>query len=144
MIPFVLDENEKEIFNFLQNVSDEFELEIELRAVGGWCRDKLLGIKSKDLDIAIGNMEGRIFCEFIEKYQKKEDKHYKFHIIKKQAEKSKHLETATTKILDYEIDFVNLRKESYTQESRIPIMVKKKMKKKIEKIKNKMKKKKNK
>ncbi|KAI8077785.1 uncharacterized protein BX664DRAFT_270349 [Halteromyces radiatus] len=34
--------------------------------------------------------------------------------------KSKHLETATTKLFDQEIDFCNLRTEIYTEDSRIP------------------------
>ncbi|ORZ13052.1 hypothetical protein BCR42DRAFT_461689 [Absidia repens] len=34
--------------------------------------------------------------------------------------KSKHLETATTKLFDQEIDFCNLRTEVYTEDSRIP------------------------
>ncbi|CAO3588217.1 unnamed protein product [Absidia cylindrospora] len=37
--------------------------------------------------------------------------------------KSKHLETATTKLFDQEIDFCNLRTEVYTEDSRIPTAV---------------------
>ncbi|KAL0084736.1 hypothetical protein J3Q64DRAFT_1640199 [Phycomyces blakesleeanus] len=37
--------------------------------------------------------------------------------------KSKHLETATTKLFDLEIDFCNLRTEIYTEDSRIPAKV---------------------
>lgn len=39
-------------------------------------------------------------------------------------EQSKHLETATLKIFDLWVDFVNLRAEDYTENSRIPVMVK--------------------
>ena len=42
--------------------------------------------------------------------------------IKANPEKSKHLETATIRILDMDIDFVNLRKEEYMGDSRIPII----------------------
>jgi tRNA nucleotidyltransferase (CCA-adding enzyme) len=35
-------------------------------------------------------------------------------------EQSKHLETATTKVLGVSLDFVNLRSEKYTEDSRIP------------------------
>ncbi|CAG8716170.1 4148_t:CDS:2, partial [Racocetra fulgida] len=42
------------------------------------------------------------------------------HKIESNPEKSKHLETATTKIFGYEIDFVNLRSEEYVEDSRIP------------------------
>ena len=44
------------------------------------------------------------------------------HKIAANPEKSKHLETVTTKILGYDVDFVNLRKETYTEDSRHPQM----------------------
>ncbi|TEA03243.1 CCA tRNA nucleotidyltransferase [Colletotrichum sidae] len=44
------------------------------------------------------------------------------HRIAANPEKSKHLETATTRVFNLEIDFVNLRKETYTHDSRNPIM----------------------
>lgn len=45
-----------------------------------------------------------------------------FNIVALNPEKSKHLETATMKIGEFEIDFVNLRTETYSSESRIPLM----------------------
>lgn len=44
-----------------------------------------------------------------------------FGIIPKNPDQSKHLETATLKIFDFFIDFVNLRSEEYSEHSRIPI-----------------------
>ena len=41
-------------------------------------------------------------------------------LIASNPEKSKHLETATLRIDDFWVDFVNLRTESYLQDSRIP------------------------
>jgi tRNA nucleotidyltransferase (CCA-adding enzyme) len=35
-------------------------------------------------------------------------------------DKSKHLETATVSALNYDLDFVNLRNETYNETSRIP------------------------
>lgn len=43
-------------------------------------------------------------------------------IISQNPEKSKHLETATMRVGAFWIDFVNLRTESYTDGSRIPLM----------------------
>lgn len=43
-----------------------------------------------------------------------------FGVIKANPDKSKHLETATICIEDHWIDFVNLRKEEYATDSRIP------------------------
>jgi len=41
-------------------------------------------------------------------------------LITSNPEKSKHLETATLRIDNFWVDFVNLRTESYVQDSRIP------------------------
>ena len=40
--------------------------------------------------------------------------------IARNPEQSKHLETARTTVLGVELDFVNLRSESYAEGSRIP------------------------
>jgi len=44
-------------------------------------------------------------------------------IIPKNSEKSKHLETATLFIEGMPIDFVNLRSETYSEDSRVPKIV---------------------
>jgi tRNA nucleotidyltransferase (CCA-adding enzyme) len=43
--------------------------------------------------------------------------------VESNPDQSKHLETAKTKVLDTELDFVNLRSEEYAEESRIPTEV---------------------
>lgn len=40
--------------------------------------------------------------------------------IESNPDRSKHLETARTTVLGIELDFVNLRSEEYTEDSRIP------------------------
>ncbi|CAG8484397.1 59_t:CDS:10 [Dentiscutata erythropus] len=97
---------------------------VELRIAGGWVRDKLLGYECNDLDIAINSMTG---CEFGEHvYNFLRLKGYaaeNIHKIESNPQKSKHLETATTKIFGREVDFVNLRSEEYVEDSRIPSKV---------------------
>jgi len=51
-----------------------------------------------------------------------DDEIVKVHKIDANPEKSKHLETVTTRIFGLDIDLVNLRKETYTEESRNPQM----------------------
>ena len=41
--------------------------------------------------------------------------------IKSNPDQSKHLETATLRVMGFELDFVNLRAEEYT-DTRIPVM----------------------
>ncbi|KAI4170764.1 MAG: hypothetical protein LQ343_004726 [Gyalolechia ehrenbergii] len=102
----------------------------QLRFTGGWVRDKLLGVGSKDIDIGIDSMTGFKFGTLMNQYLEQPEaraKHPKSVLgrlakIEANPEKSKHLETVTTKILGLEIDLVNLRKEIYTEDSRNPQM----------------------
>ncbi|KAI1499380.1 poly A polymerase head domain-containing protein [Biscogniauxia marginata] len=103
---------------------------VELRWAGGWVRDKLLGIESHDIDTAINVMTGEAFalkicelCELsdtIERYGITDTDIGDLHKIARNPEKSKHLETTTVKLFGYDVDFVNLRKETYTEDSRNP------------------------
>jgi tRNA nucleotidyltransferase (CCA-adding enzyme) len=100
----------------------------QLRFTGGWVRDKLLGSASHDIDVGIDNMTGEKFGLGLKRYLEdrersaKYDEHLALKIAKIEAnpDKSKHLETATTNILGLDIDLVNLRKETYTKDSRNP------------------------
>ena len=102
----------------------------ELRITGGWVRDKLLGITSHDIDIGIDTMTGYKFGTLMKQYLDDSNRQTKYGEdvlgglakIEANPEKSKHLETVTTKILGLEIDLVNLRKEVYAEDSRNPAM----------------------
>jgi tRNA nucleotidyltransferase/poly(A) polymerase len=74
-----------------------------------------------DIDIALDNMLGREFADHLNKYlTSMGEKTVSVGVVMKNPEKSKHLETATMKVDTFWIDFVNLRAEEYTQDSRIP------------------------
>lgn len=101
-----------------------------LRWAGGWVRDKLLGIESHDIDTAINNMTGETFAlrmadmsrlpEVRESHRLSPDDVGRLYTVAKNPEKSKHLETASVKLCGLDVDFVNLRKETYTDDSRNP------------------------
>lgn len=101
-----------------------------LRWAGGWVRDKLLGIDSHDIDVAINAMTGVVFAEHIRNYcetRQAAEKHGlttkdvgSLHKVARNPANSKHLETAMVRIFGLDIDFVNLRKETYTNDSRNP------------------------
>ncbi|KAG9496959.1 hypothetical protein J7337_011748 [Fusarium musae] len=105
---------------------------IVLRWAGGWVRDKLLDIQSHDIDVAINAMTGVPFaqamcdyCERPEAMSKHSIGHAdigSLHNVARNPEKSKHLETAMIKMFGLDLDFVNLRKETYTEDSRNPQM----------------------
>lgn len=102
----------------------------ELRFTGGWVRDKLLGSASVDIDIGINTMTGYTFGTLMKQYLAQPDTQtkYKQNVLSSLSkiganpEKSKHLETVTTRILGLYIDLVNLRKETYVENSRNPLM----------------------
>lgn len=117
---------------------------IILRWTGGWVRDKLLKVESHDIDLAINKLTGEHFGlkmheylkipgnaekhGLIEKGEKLSDSDRTkkiapgLHKIEANPEKSKNLETATTKIMGIDLDLVNLRKETYNEVSRNPQM----------------------
>lgn len=122
---------------------------IVLRFTGGWVRDKLLGVESHDIDVAINKMTGYQFGLRLKEYLEIPGNLEKYglesiaanekqsqkagatnksktvgglHKIEANPEKSKHLETTTLRILGLDIDLVNLRKETYSDDSRNPQM----------------------
>jgi len=119
----------------------------QLRFTGGWVRDKLLGVGSHDIDVAINDMTGYQFGLRMQEYLEISGNPEKYglqgdaasanrssnndhrsklltglHKIEANPEKSKHLETVTTRIFGLDIDLVNLRKEVYNEDSRNPQM----------------------
>ncbi|KAL9096934.1 MAG: hypothetical protein Q9165_000898 [Trypethelium subeluteriae] len=122
---------------------------VVLRFTGGWVRDKLLSVNSHDIDVAINKMTGYQFGLKMKEYLEIPGNPEKYglqgaassdaqsakagagekskvvgglHKIEANPEKSKHLETVTTRVLGLDIDLVNLRKETYTEDSRNPQM----------------------
>ena len=74
-----------------------------------------------DIDIALDDMLGREFADHLNEYLSKHGHDtVTVGMVLKNPDKSKHLETATMKVNTFWIDFVNLRAEEYTQDSRIP------------------------
>lgn len=102
--------------------------QFELRFAGGWVRDKLLSRSSHDVDVAIDKMSGYEFAQAMSEYasthvQSNDPGMRSIGKIKSNPDKSKHLETATTTLFGLDADFVNLRCETYSTDSRIPEMV---------------------
>ncbi|CAG8488975.1 10206_t:CDS:10 [Ambispora leptoticha] len=122
----ILTEKEAEVCEILNNVTNSLkksrpDLDLTLRIAGGWVRDKLLGLECNDLDIALSSLMGYEFAEIVNDYLRENG--YPISGIGKietNPDRSKHLQTAATKILGLEVDFVNLRSETYQEDSRIP------------------------
>ncbi|KAG7450132.1 transfer RNA nucleotidyltransferase [Guyanagaster necrorhizus] len=120
-----LTEDEGRLCNLLdectQYLKAEKDVSTSCRIAGGWVRDKLLGSQSNDIDIALVGMMGYPFAEHLAAFAKSCGiETGSISKIAQNPDQSKHLETATLKILGLELDLVNLRSEEYTTTSRIP------------------------
>ncbi|KAK0537423.1 CCA tRNA nucleotidyltransferase, mitochondrial [Tilletia horrida] len=117
--------------------------QVHARIAGGWVRDKLLQRESDDLDVSLSSLTGFTFAHFLSAYLASPEfasselaariasstgsaAHAKatssIAKIAANPEQSKNLETATAKVFGLSLDFVNLRKEVYEGDTRIPIM----------------------
>jgi tRNA nucleotidyltransferase/poly(A) polymerase len=116
--------SEDALFALLREVVDGMGLGTTVRVAGGWVRDKILfGATKDDVDICLDNMTGEQFCHFMNDWAKSQGKStFNFGVIQSNPDKSKHLATATVKINGLEVDFVNLRSETYVEHSRIPVV----------------------
>ncbi|KAH9947968.1 hypothetical protein B0H21DRAFT_821480 [Amylocystis lapponica] len=108
-----------------KNMKESQGLETSCRIAGGWVRDKLLGLQSNDIDIALTDMMGVAFAEHLVEYcsSVKQLAVKGITKIESNPDQSKHLETAKTTILGLDLDIVNLRSEEYAEDSRIPTQV---------------------
>ena len=90
-----------------------------LRVAGGWVRDKLLGKESNDIDIALDKYKGIEAAKIVKNSM---NDCSTIGIIATNPDASKHLETACIRIFGFEVDFVNLRTDTYA-DTRIPNIV---------------------
>ncbi|KXS16817.1 hypothetical protein M427DRAFT_97543, partial [Gonapodya prolifera JEL478] len=90
---------------------------------GGWVRDKLLGIDSHDIDVVLDTMSGVDFASHLTTFLGSRNMPVD-HLARIAAnpDRSKHLETATGRVLGVELDFVRLRTERYAEDSRVPVV----------------------
>ena len=116
------------------SISDPAASKLEMWFTGGWVRDKLLGIQSPDIDATLSKMTGVQLGWALEDFLDRHGDRYRkeaenmglpydfrgVHKTLRNPEKSKHLETAIIHIFGLDVDLVNLRKETYAQDSRNP------------------------
>ncbi len=85
---------------------------------------QLLGLQSNDIDIALSDMMGLQFAQHLATFAiNKGVETGTISRIAQNPDQSKHLETATLKLFNLNIDLVNLRDEEYAGDSRIPTQV---------------------
>jgi poly(A) polymerase len=100
--------SEKELFEVIRSVADQMNQEVFV--VGGFVRDRLLGIPCKDLDfVTVG--DGPALAENVSK---------KLGSDASELSIFKTFGTAMIRYKDLELEFVGARKESYSPDSRKP------------------------
>jgi len=116
-----LTDDEKELFSIIRDVIKIYTPTTQAFAVGGWTRDKLIGIPSDDVDIMISNVSGEDFARLVTKHMGVKDAH----TIKANPEKTKNITTSKAYIplssgKIQETDFAQARTEVYKADSRVP------------------------
>lgn len=133
-IQLELDADERQLFGCIKKACNAMEKgtvegfqqqKIIVRVAGGWVRDKVLGLQTHDVDIALDCCTGVEFANFLKKYMQEYEREQigKIGVIAANPAQSKHLETATMKVCGIEVDFCNLRHETYAEDSRIPTIM---------------------
>jgi len=118
-VTLCLTPQENSIFSVLHEVGKSTGTQV--RVAGGWVRDKLVGRISHDIDVCVDNMSGVEFAGHVnELLASRGELISTVGVIQANPEQSKHLETATVRVLDAWVDFVGLRAEVYDGDSRIP------------------------
>ena len=116
-----LSPGETELFDFL--ISTTKDLNVTLRIAGGWVRDKILGNISDDIDISIETISGNLVTGEQIAHMISQTNNATVSVIKTNPEKSKHIETAQITVMGYHLEFCHLRKDDYTNDSRIPTIL---------------------
>ena len=139
-----LNPEEQELFDVMKKAADAWregkltigKKSVEIRIAGGWVRDKILGLETHDVDVALDACTGVEFAHCLKEYhsttvqeetddrvdriKSKSKKIGKIGVIAANPAQSKHLETACVNIFGNDVDFSNLRHETYAEDSRIP------------------------
>ncbi|MDL2223202.1 CCA tRNA nucleotidyltransferase [Bacteroidales bacterium OttesenSCG-928-M11] len=106
---YILNKIQDPIFNTISEVADSLNFDTYL--IGGYVRDLFLRRESKDIDIVCVGSGIELAKSLSEKLGKKAKFSY-----------FKNFGTAQVKYKEYEIEFVGARKESYSRDSRNPIV----------------------
>jgi len=122
MSDLILTTTEQSIFKLLTDTIESKAEGTVARVAGGWVRDRLLGMKSNDIDICVDNMSGAAFANLVLEHMKESGvkTSRKVTTVDANTEANKHLESAILPISGKAVDFVQLRRETYDDESRNP------------------------
>lgn len=127
-----LDSTELGIFNFLRDACEKIGMsngtQPTVRVAGGWVRDKLLGVQSKDIDITVDVMGVERFADFLYMHAQETRGEKQTFVseskeVKAQKTKDRNISVRILNINGQDVDLLPLRVEYYEPEDRHPITV---------------------
>jgi tRNA nucleotidyltransferase/poly(A) polymerase len=126
-----LNNTEEMIFKFLQDACVSIGavkgVQPTVRVAGGWVRDKLLGVQSKDIDITVDTIRAEEFADKLYDISNLRTETTGFvsepTYNKSDEAKERNIDTVILKINGQEIDLLPLRVEYYEPYSRHPLTV---------------------
>lgn len=127
-----LTKNEFDIFDLIKKARDSYLPGLSLRIAGGWVRDRILGKVSDDIDIAVSGGDGISVAKAVRNYDlsnnggKRTGDPYAVSLEKSSTpgdKDSSSLMVGALSIDGVKVEFVPMRSEKYSSESRIPKIV---------------------
>ena len=109
-----LTEEEIKIFDFIQSTIEKYKLKVEVRIAGGWVRDKVLNLKSHDIDLVISGMKCIEFGLLLNKELNQNEKNCK--IYRKENSRKK-FDLICVPIFKKKIDIVNIQYNKFKEDS---------------------------
>ena len=109
-----LTEEEIKIFDFIQSTIEKYKLKVEVRVAGGWVRDKVLNLKSHDIDLVISGMKCIEFGLLLNKELNQNEKNCK--IYRKENSRKK-FDLICVPIFKKKIDIVNIQYNKFKEDS---------------------------
>ncbi|MCB9883743.1 MAG: CCA tRNA nucleotidyltransferase [Planctomycetes bacterium] len=116
----LLDE-ERDLFSVLLEALAASGTQAELRVAGGWVRDRLLGRACKDLDIVVDRVSGYDLAMIVAQHLERTRGLGRDDLgFRRNPKQSRHLATGFLRLGGLSIEFMQLRRERYRDDSRIP------------------------
>jgi len=118
--------NQTKILDFIRQGLEQYAGNLEGWVVGGYVRDSLMGKESDDLDVALSSgATGLQFAEFLKNIGAGMNPNPTGKVYSTALDKtdtgSGDLQVSALDIYGEKIDFVNLRTEEYSEDSRVPV-----------------------
>lgn len=103
---------EKEAISVILQTASEIGPNITVRIVGGWVRDKILGLDSDDIDLAVENITGDEFGKKLQSHFPQNSSKYQT-IVEYEGQPSVLWVARAVIFDDYDIDICRLRTDEY-------------------------------